>query len=110
MTCYVRARRGFYFLKNSICVFSAPAGAFIFPKSSVFVFSAPAGAFILLKKSIFVLNTPPGDGPGTTQGRPGAGGGRGPAGEGKVWFGVHETILWDTAANPPGPPDPPDPT
>ena len=115
----------FIFLKNSVCVFGAPAGAFILPKNSVCVFGAPAGAFIFLKKSISVLNMPPGAsqsssrtsqswprGRGTAQGRPrggrGAGGGRGPAGEGKVWFRVHETILWDTPDNPPDPPDPPE--
>ena len=35
-----------------------------------------------------------------------AAGGRGPARERKVWFRVHETILWDTAADPGNPPDP----
>ena len=36
----------------------------------------------------------------------GVGGGRGPAGEGKVWFRVHETILWNTPADPADPADP----
>ena len=50
--------------------------------------------------------------PGATGGRPGRpGGGRGaagPAGEGKVWFRVHETTLWDKSPDSPDSPDPAD--
>ena len=76
----------FIFLKNSVLVFNNPAGAFIFLKNSVLVFSNPAGAFIFLKKCIR-----------------GAAGRQGPAGEGKVWFCVEKTILWDTPGYPADP-------
>ena len=39
----------------------------------------------------------------------GLGGGRGPARDGKVWFRVHETILFPTPADPEDPADPADP-
>ena len=63
----------------------------------------PAGALIFLQNSICVFSAPARGGPGRPRGGQGARSGRGPAGEGKVWFRVHETILWNT------PPDPADP-
>ena len=73
----------------------APAGAFSEPKIAPLGFSVPKiASFCVFNIEIW------------------AGGGRGLAGEGKVWFRVHETILWDTSPDPPDPPDPdypPDP-
>ena len=88
----------FIFLKNSVCVFSVPAGAFLFSQTNcVFVFSAPAGAFSEPKIAPLGFSVPKIASFCVFNIEMWAGGGRGLAGEGKVWFRVHETILWDTA-------------
>ena len=77
----------------------APAGAFSEPKIAPLGFSVPKIASFC----VFNIEMRPGTAQGRPRGGREAGGGRGPAGEGKVWFRVHETILWDTSADPPDP-------
>ena len=83
----------------------APAGAFSEPKIAPLGFSVPKIASFC----VFNIEIRPGTAQGRPRGGREAGGGRGPGGEGKVWFRVHETILWDTSPDPADPPDPPDP-
>ena len=57
MTCFVHARRGFYFSKKTPLLYLAlPQGLLFSHKTSFLYLACPQGLFILLKKSIFVLN------------------------------------------------------